>query len=184
MLLGRSLDDKSTWLNALSKANGDPQAIAPEAFRSFIPTDKDKSFLSVYAMESLEDATLVASAFRFNMGDISSACHFAVVEMSQLTDLGILVQKSEGATYHPFVNDRHYEVQITSISTLIAVVSQFSIGRVFTVEKAQIKAGLEKSAANDQIDLDKLSVKPGGNVAVRTLELVNSKHLRLLAGGG
>ena len=181
MKLCRLVDDGTLWLKAIADSTPVEQLV-PEAVNSFVPSPKDKYWLSLYGVENETDLELVAAALRYNQGDIK-ACHFVAVEQSALVSAKLEVKKTDGLTYHPNINSMHYELHVPSTDALMRTLKIFASGTCIRIEQPTVKARLGKSAADDEINFEAVLEKINGNVATRTLELVKDKHLTLSPGG-
>jgi hypothetical protein len=184
MRLYRLVDDGGVWLKARELAQQSAESIMPQVVQSFVPSAKDDGWLSLFSIETAEDAEMIAAALRYNEGTIS-ACHFAGVEFDRLNAIAVDWKQTPGQTYHDAANARHYEIHVPDLKALFDVISLFAAGDYIRVEQPKVLSTLQASAANDQIDLDALTkpAKINGNVATRTLELVKTKHLILKAAG-
>lgn len=162
----------------MAAAKGGPGVVLPQSFSEFIPSPKDQGSLSLFQVTDESDAAVVAAAIRFNQGTIS-ACHMAVADVGSLEAQGLRIKKNSGGTYHPAVNDLHYEVEITSIADLNKVVQVFLEGDYYRIEQPRVHETLQDTAKTGKIDLESVVDKINGSVATRTLELVKSKHLAI-----
>ncbi|MFC3795348.1 hypothetical protein [Sphingobium agri] len=178
--MGRLVEEGGAWLKAKLAAEESLDKIAPQVISAFVPSAADKEWLSLYAIADEAEAELLAAALRYNQGNIV-ACHFATADTSHLEALGIAIRKTAGTTYHPWANDRHYEIHIPDLGGLTRALQAFAAGPYFRVEQPTVLTCLQTSAVEGKIDIDALvePTKINGQVATRTMELVKTSHLQL-----
>lgn len=179
MLLGRWVSQRKCWFDSLANQSSSVSALKPESLSDFIPSQDDKGWLSVYEMNEEGDEELIAAALAYNMGMIE-AFHFVVADSSMLEEAGVAIKQTDGLTFHPNVNKKHFEIEILDTETLLKVVEAFQAGQYRPVENPVVRKKLGESAMNDNIDFDEVCKKKvDGKVAVRTLELVRDKYLKI-----
>lgn len=178
MLLGRLVEDGTFWSRLTGGSAPAIKAIDHRALDALTPSKDDKGWLSLYALGDPAENELVAAAITYNKGKIT-ACHFVGVEDSAIEAVGLNIRKTPGLTFHPDVNDRHFEIEIPDVGSLLTALELFASGAYERVEQNRVLIGLQTSAVNDNIDLAAVVDKNHGAVATRTLDLVKSEHLSL-----
>lgn len=146
---------------------------------SFIPSLKDEEWLSLFEITEPNGEELVAAALTFNKGAAPVAQYFLVVDREDLERVGLTIRKSDGKTFHPSVNDRHYEVNLPDLLSVTTALEVFMEGDYRPVEKATVWAALGQSASNDNIDFALVMSRLNGNVSQRSMELVKDKYLAI-----
>ena len=178
MRFARLVEQGALWFGIIADEKSDAPTLHPDSLLSFIPSQNDKGWLSLYAINDDTELDLVAAALKYNQGSIA-ACHFVYVPEELFTDHGLEWRRSLGETFHPSVNEKHIEVNIPYLTTLVKVVGLFASGEYYLVEKPVVQDCLGQSAEQNAIDLKGILKKINGSVATRTLELVQGQHLTL-----
>jgi len=140
---------------------GDEGLVPVDALREFIPSAKDKGWLSVFEVAELADARQVAAASTVHRGQRSKQRRvFLAAEVERFKDLGLQVRANAGAFSCPTVDGWHREIEISTYDDAVRLARLFLNGEIQVCEPKDVGNAATDAARTGAFVFAKLAEKP------------------------
>lgn len=121
------------------------------ALRAFMPAENDAGGLSLFEVESENEALIIAASFAFNRDKMESGqTAFISIDLDSVRKAHINVESTPGKIGHVFADPRHREIQINDLDTLQTVARLFLSGELISFEGKTVFQAAKDSARDNQ----------------------------------
>lgn len=138
----------------------DEGLVPVDALREFIPSAKDKGWLSVFEVSTLADAREVAAASTVHRGQSNKERRvFLGAEVGCFTELGLKVRSTPGNFNCPKVDAWHREIQISTCDDVVRLARLFLNGEIQFWEPKDVDRAAADAARIGAFEFAKLAEK-------------------------
>ena len=164
-------DAVSQWTKAEGNGGGlKALAASPPlwAFSDFQLSQRHGNGLSLFEVNGLDDARVIAGAFAFRRDKMEGVrTAFIAVKRKMLVQTGLTLTQTPGGLHHTFADKRHLELSVDNILELTSVVSIFMSGDFYMFDGKETGNAARTSARKNHFQYEYISSLPSDQYAER-----------------